>query len=97
MMNDFLRGSTAPGKKRIVRLSADLFIELLRDGTEHHFKMIRGLPEDSRIVDVRFDPVSHLVELYVESGTFPDLPEGAFIDVCQPLLASELSWQQVPE
>jgi hypothetical protein len=51
---------------RIVLISKDLIINLLKHGTRA-CKAIKGIPQDARLMDARFDSAREVVELRILS------------------------------
>lgn len=37
-----------------VGISPELFVQMFKTGTEHHYEVLEGLPADAQIIDVQF-------------------------------------------
>ena len=68
--------------KRLIRfqIARECFASIFEEGKEHHYKITKGLPKDTQIWDVWFNPEKgdHFGFL-AESKEFDELKEGEII------------------
>lgn len=68
-----------PCRHRILNVSAQMFAEFLKGGIGSYEVAGHALPDDARIVDVVWDHAHEIINLKVESDSFPGVPEGGRI------------------
>lgn len=64
-------------RAKTVLIDVELLAQLFKTGSEHHFRIVDGLPEDARITAARVDPDrAGVVALTVFSKSFDFVPNG---------------------
>ena len=73
-------------RQKVVLLSPDIVADLLRQGSEHHFKIIEnGIPEDGTVLAMRWDSWHKRMEVLVESPSFDPIEEGKIRPILMPV------------
>ena len=73
---------------KLVLVSQEFLIKLFRQGTDIRFKVLSdGLPKDSFIERMDYDPGTSSYFLTVHSSTYPEVPEGAYLERIRPLIS----------
>ena len=68
-------------RRKVFQISNTFFSDLFTTESEHRYKILSGLPKDSRIVDVRYDGFDNCTKFLVESEEFDVIKEGCQIEV----------------
>lgn len=73
-------------RQKVVLLSPEILADLLRQDSEHHFKIVEnGIPEDGTVLAMRWDSWHKRMEVLVESPSFPVLEEGKERPILMPV------------
>jgi hypothetical protein len=58
-----------------IRVSPEIFIQLLTHNNQPHFRVVDGIPADTRVCHTGIDQYGRII-IVLEHPTFPDTPDG---------------------
>ena len=69
---------------RTFRFTGDLLAQMFSEGNIAsdfgvQLSVERGIPEDTRILDVRMDHATSIIDFLCEHESFPELPDGVYM------------------
>lgn len=62
-------------KVKIFTISYNILGALFRENGEHHYRMIKGMPADGKIIAVKDEPLYRRVRIVVQSEEYPEHTE----------------------
>jgi len=77
-------------KRKIFSISLKYLADNLKEGAINKFKILKGLPEDSKIIGIKHDPFSDTAKILVESDSFELVQGGEMIPEGDAIVAQDL-------
>ncbi len=77
--------------RMVLRVSAELLMELFKDGPTRTYGVIaHGLPEDATLIDCRMERFHNppFASLVIESAAYPPVADGAAYPEAEPVVCS---------
>jgi hypothetical protein len=68
-----------------IRISPEIFIQLLTHNNQPHFKVVDGIPHDTRVCHTSVDQTGRII-IVLEHPTFPHTEDGEPLPEFEPVI-----------